>query len=218
MKRSDNGFFLTVEGGEGTGKSTLTKKLYEFLTEEEGRFVVKSFEPGGTPFGKMVRELLLYQEEVSIAPRSELFLYLADRAHHVETLIKPALREDMIVICDRFNDSSIAYQGAARQDHDMKMLASVCEFAADGMEPDLTLYLDLDPSIAFKRLEGKLDRLERESLQFHQRVREGYLQIAKANPNRVVVIDASQSPEVVYKQALDKLQERLASYGLQKAD
>lgn len=214
MRRSDNGFFLTVEGGEGTGKSTLTKLLYTYLTEEEGRFVVKSFEPGGTPFGKMIREILLHQEDVSIAPRSELFLYLADRAHHVETLIKPALHQDMVVICDRFNDSSIAYQGAARNDHDMETLKSICNFAADGLEPDLTIYLDLDPSVGLSRLGRKLDRLERESLDFHKRVREGYLQIAKDHPARVFVVDANQPKEKVYEQVLKKLLEKLKQYGL----
>ncbi len=205
MARADNGFFLTVEGGEGTGKSTLVASLYNYLKDVEKWVVVKTFEPGDTPFGKRVRELVLHQEDISISSRAELFLYLSDRAHHVESLIKPALNQDLIVICDRFNDSSLAYQGAARRDEEIDKLKEVCDFSAGGLVPDLTLYLDVDPKIALARLKRGKDRLEKEDLDFHQRVRQGYLNLAKQEPHRIYVIDASNPQEEVYKKALEKV-------------
>lgn len=205
MRKVDSGFFLTIEGGEGTGKSTLVTSLYNYLVDVEKRVVVKTFEPGDTPFGKRIRELVLHQEDILITSRAELFLYLSDRAHHVESLIKPALNQDLIVICDRFNDSSLAYQGAARRDSEVDKLKEVCDFAAFGLVPDLTLYLDVDPKIALARLKRGKDRLEKEDLEFHQRVRQGYLNIAKEEPDRVYVIDASKSQEEVYKKGLEKV-------------
>ena len=205
MQRGDSGFFLTVEGGEGTGKSTLVTSLYNYLTDVEKKVVVKTFEPGDTPFGKRVRQLVQHQEDVSITSRAELFLYLADRAHHVESLIKPALRQDLFVICDRFNDSSLAYQGAARQDAEIDKLKEVCYFAAGGLVPDLTLYLDVDPKIALARIKRGKDRLEKEHLDFHERVREGYLRLAKEEPKRIFIIDASKAQEEVYQKALERV-------------
>lgn len=201
--RKHSGFFLTIEGGEGTGKSTLVDRLYGYLTRE-GQSVVKTREPGGTPFGVKVRELLLQENGVSITARAELFLFLADRAHHVETLIKPALQADKIVICDRFNDSSIAYQGAARK-MSVDQLDEVCLFASDHLVPDLTFYLDLDPEIAFTRIKRGMDRMEKEKLDFHKRVRAGYLTLARENPERIFVIDAGDSPEKVFENALKQL-------------
>lgn len=200
-----SGFFITVEGGEGTGKSTLVNSLYDYLTTEKERFVVKTFEPGSTNFGKEIRNILLHRKELIITGKSELFLFLADRAHHIETLIRPALNENLVVISDRFTDSSIAYQGAARGIADLDKLEEICLFATDGLVPDLTLYLDLDPKIGLARIKGEKDRLEKEVIEFHQRVREGYLALTERHKDRIHRIDASKSPEVVFEEALKVL-------------
>jgi dTMP kinase len=196
-----NSLFITIEGCEGTGKSTLISSLYAYLTEEKKRFVVKSFEPGATHFGKEIRNILLHREDLILSPRSELFLFLADRAHHVDVLIKPALDEDLIVICDRFIDSSIAYQGYARGVMDLDRLEEICLFATDGLIPDLTFYLDLDPKISMSRIKGEKDRLEKEEFEFHENVRAGYIALAKKHPERIRTIDASKSKEEVFSEA-----------------
>lgn len=202
------GLFITVEGGEGTGKSTLVNSLYNYLTNEKERFVVKTFEPGATVLGKEIRQILLHRKELIITGKSELFLFLADRAHHVETLIKPALNEDMIVICDRFIDSSIAYQGAARGAFDLDEVEEICLFATGGLVPDLTFYLDLDPKIGLSRIKGEKDRLEKEVIEFHERVRAGYLTLSERHKDRMYVLDASKPPQVVFENALKELNKR----------
>ena len=139
MRRNDSGLFVTIEGCEGSGKSTLISRLYEFLTLEEKVFAVKTFEPGDTPLGKSIREILLERHHIQMSSKAELLLFLADRAHHVETLIKPALNQDMVVLCDRFTDSSLAYQGGAREIAEIDpKLEEVCLFAPGGLVPDLT--------------------------------------------------------------------------------
>ncbi len=203
-----NALFITVEGGEGSGKSTLTKSLYDYITEKKERFVVKTFEPGSSTLGKEIRNILLHRKELIISGRSELFLFLADRAHHIEVLIGPALREELVVICDRFTDSSIAYQGAARGIADLEKLEEICLFATDGLVPDLTFYLDLDPKIGLSRIKGEKDRLEQEVLEFHERVREGYLELAKKHSERICILDASKTPDEVFNQAVALLEER----------
>ncbi len=200
------GLFITIEGGEGAGKSTLIEKLYNYLTLEEKREVVKTFEPGATPLGKRIRELLLDQETIAITPRAELLLFLGDRAHHVETVIRPALNEGKIVLCDRFTDSSLAYQGGARA---IDNLEEICFFATAGVTPDISFFLDLDPLIAFERLKRKKDRLEKEKIDFHKKVREEYLRIAKKDKERVVVLDASSTPEELFQKALLKVKHEL---------
>ena len=194
--------FVTVEGGEGAGKSTLLTGLYQHLTQEKGIFVVKTFEPGSTALGKEILELLLHKKEMTISRRAELLLFLADRAHHVEALIRPALNENLWVLCDRFNDSSIAYQGAAREIPDLE---EICLFATGGLVPDLTFYLDIDPAIAFERIARGRDRLENESLAFHERVREGYKRLARAHKDRIHTLDASKPQEVILQEAIDHL-------------
>lgn len=208
-KRADFGLFITIEGGEGSGKTTLIERLYEFLTNEKSRVVVRSFEPGGTPFGQKLRKLLLEEKDALIAPRAELFLFLSDRAHHVQTLIKPSLEQDMVVLCDRFTDSSLAYQGAARDDEDLKELARTCLFAAGNMVPDITFYLDLDPKEGLARIKGDKDRLESEALSFHEKVREGYLNLAKKDSGRIKVLDATKSQDEVFSEAVEHLTELL---------
>lgn len=191
--------FITIEGGEGTGKSTLTKSLCKYLVEEKGFFVMNTFEPGATSLGKEIRQILLHKKEMVISKRAELLLFLADRAHHVEVVIKPALRENIVVICDRFTDSSIAYQGAARG---VTNLENVCLFATDNLIPDLTFFLDVDPKIGLARIKGEKDRLEQEVIEFHERVRMSYLELARKHKERIYTLDASQSPEKVFEDAI----------------
>lgn len=212
MKKNKSGFFLTIEGCEGTGKSTLIEKLFAHLNSVEKLPVIKTFEPGATEFGKLMREIVLNQEKTAVSKRSELFLFLADRAHHVETIIKPALDADKIVICDRFTDSSLAYQGAARKIDDRERLENICQFAADDLIPDLTLYLDIDPEVGFARLKRGMDRLEKAGMEFHQRVRDGYLELAARQSDRILIIDASHDPETVFQEALAKLKSAMKKY------
>ena len=200
------GLFITVEGGEGSGKSTLIRKLYDYLTVEENRKVEKTFEPGATPLGVKIRGLVLDQEEIAISPRAELLLFLADRAHHVETVIRPALKEGKVVLCDRFTDSSLAYQGGARS---IENLEEICFFATSGITPDITFFLDVDPLIAFERLKRKKDRVEKEKIDFHRKVRQEYLRIANKEKERVVVLDASRTEEERFQEALFKVKDGL---------
>jgi dTMP kinase len=207
---SSDSLFITIEGCEGTGKSTLISSLYNYLSEEKKRFVVKSFEPGATSFGKEIRNMLLHREDLILSPRSELFLFLADRAHHVDVLIQPALDSGLIVICDRFIDSSIAYQGYARGVIDLDKLEQMCLFATNGLIPDLTFYLDLDPKISMKRIKGEKDRLEKEEIEFHENVRAGYLELAKMHKHRIYQIDASKTKEEVFQEAKTILNQKLS--------
>lgn len=203
--KRNNGFFLTVEGGEGTGKSTLIDRLYQYLTVEKKISVLRSFEPGGTSLGEDLRKFLLHREDESISSRSELLLFLADRAHHVDTVILPALQQGQVVICDRFTDSSIAYQGYARQLANMDNLLDICSFATNQLVPDLTFYLDVDPEISLNRLQRKKDRMESEDIEFHKKVRQGYLNLVRENPQRMIQLDASESIENVAKKSIEKL-------------
>ncbi len=191
--------FITFEGGEGAGKSTLIQKVNEkFLSRKKDVLLTRA--PGGTMTGDLIRHLLLHRDEKDISSRCELFLFLADRAQHVDEIIRPALEKDKIVLCDRFNDSTIAYQGGARG-FGLDWVHKLCLFATDHLEADLTLYLDIDPLDGLKRVQRSKDRIEQQDLQFHQKIREAFLQIAKKEPKRFHILDASQPPDDVYKQA-----------------
>lgn len=201
------GLFVTIEGGEGVGKTTLAEGLKGFL-EERGCAVVWTREPGGTPFAEKIRKLLLDEKE-AIGTKSELLLFLSARASHIEQVILPALHAGKVVICERFHDSTIAYQGCGRQ-LGMEFVERVCHLAFEGFESDCTLFLDLDPKVGLMRRKtvATLDRLERERLQFHSEVRQGFLHLADKYPGRITILDASAPPEVVLaeaKKALEKL-------------
>lgn len=201
------GHFITFEGGDGAGKSTLIDHLFSTL-KKRGYPIVKTRAPGGTPAGKVIRKLLLNSSE-PVVPRAELLLYLADRSQQVETVILPALQEGKIVLCDRYNDSTIAYQGVARG-LDLSTVNRFCQFATINLEPGLTIYLDLDPKIGLERLKlsGKSkDRIEAENLDFHQKIREAFLAIAKTNPQRFHCIDASLPKDIVFENALRLIDE-----------
>lgn len=205
------GLFITIEGGEGSGKSTLADSLAKELTNR-GYSVFKTREPGGTLLSEHIRQLLLYpKEDYQIGDRAELFLFLAARAQHVEESILPALRQGKVVICERFNDSTIAYQGGARY-LGMHFVEQICKFVCD-MEPNCTLFLDLDPAEGMRRVEKQtdkpIDRVEHEHLQFHKEVRQGFLHLADKYPNRISVLDASLPPGQVLAAALKEVEAHL---------
>ena len=195
--------FITFEGVEGAGKTTQIQYLAD-LIKESGQDVLITRQPGGSELGSEIRNLIL-NPEIKDKPSdlAEMFLYLADRSHHVQTVIKPALEKGITVLCDRYIDSHIAYQGYARG-FDIEKLVYLNAIASDNLKPDITFVFDLDPVIGlnrvrFSRNQAVLDRIEGEKIEFHQKVRNGFLSIAKEDPSRVVVIDASLSQEEVRK-------------------
>ncbi|MDY0087028.1 MAG: dTMP kinase [Coriobacteriia bacterium] len=197
------GVFITVEGGEGTGKSTQAEHLGSAL-REAGLRVVQVREPGGTRLGEGVRALLLDRAHDGLEPRAELLLYEAARAELTRQVIMPTLASGGAVVCDRYYDSTTAYQGYGRG-LPLDEIANLNAFAAAGLVPDLTIVLDLDPALGLKRATSGVaaDRLESESLEFHERVRDGFLQIAKSDPERVAVVSADGSPDEVAARMLD---------------
>jgi dTMP kinase len=208
--------FITFEGIEGTGKTTQIKRVVEFL-KETGHEVDITLEPGGSRIGKELRKILLNMESTDITGPCELFLYLADRAQHVSQVILPAVEAGRVVLCDRFADSTIVYQGYGRG-LDPKLLRELNEVAVSGCWPDLTILLDIDPELGLKRATSRnLDedktqeegRFEAESIDFHSRVREGYLTWAALNSDRIVIIDADQTPDEIFSQIKDKILEVL---------
>jgi dTMP kinase len=191
------GLFITLEGGDGTGKSTQSALIGDWYTQQ-GREVVFTREPGGTDLGNELREIVLHSRG-HIAPRAEALLYAADRAHHIATVVRPALKRGVVVIQDRYLDSSVAYQGAGRV-LDPEEVRHVSMWATEGLVPDVTIVLDLDPAIGRDRLDAankQFDRLEAEALDFHTRVREAYLAMAAAEPERFLVVDATLDRDVI---------------------
>ncbi|WP_438353935.1 dTMP kinase [Microbacterium sp. CJ88] len=186
------GLFVTFEGGDGAGKTTQAALLQEWL-EASGRSVVRTREPGGTEVGVLVRDIVLHHRG-EVAPRAEALLYAADRAHHVETVVRPALARGDVVIQDRYLDSSVAYQGAGRV-LGPREVRDLSLWATGGLLPDVTVLLDLDPATARSRLDADdkpFDRLESEKSAFHERVRAEFLALAGAEPERFLVLDASR--------------------------
>lgn len=191
------GLFITFEGGDGTGKSTQSALLGEWFTAQ-GREVVFTREPGGTDLGNEIREIVLHSRG-HIAPRAEALLYAADRAHHIATVVRPALARGAVVIQDRYLDSSVAYQGSGRV-LDPNEVRNLSMWATEGLVPDITVVLDLDPAIGRDRLDAankQFDRLEAEALDFHTRVRDAYLEMAEAEPERFLVVDATLDRDVI---------------------
>ena len=191
---SPRGRFIVLEGGDGVGKSTQRALLGRWL-EERGYEVVLTREPGGTELGDLVRSALLHGGHVDA--RTEALLFATDRAHHVHTVVRPALERGAMVVSDRYLDSSAAYQGAARE-LGMDEVRDLSLWATNHLLPDLTIVLDLDPEVAVARREGAPDRLERESLDFHRRVRAGFLLLAAADPARYLVLDATREPRELH--------------------
>jgi len=199
--------FITFEGIEGSGKSTQAKLLCQWFLDR-GKEVVLTREPGGTPSAEELREFILKERDEFFPPFSELSLYIAARGFHTENLIKPALKEGAVVICDRFSDSTLAYQGYARG-LNRRLIEEMNREATGGLKPDITFLLDLPVEVAFERIRHKRkDRLEREGLEFHKRVREGFLEIARREKERVVVVDGAKGPKEVFEDILKALKER----------
>ncbi len=202
----DRGIFITFEGVEGAGKTTQVQRLETVL----GPDVVVTREPGGTPVSERIRDIFLTSDRITTM--TELLLIAAARAQHVDERIRPALASNQIVICDRFIDATVAYQGY-RGGIDLEIIHQLNHIATGGLTPDITFILDLPPEIGLQRQqqdETHRDRLDREPLEFHRRVREGYLAAAEADPHRVKLIDAAQSPDDVHTAVLAEYQAYLS--------
>lgn len=207
--REGTGLFISFEGGDGCGKSTQVRMLAEAL-EKRGVDVLASREPGGTTLGQQLRNHIQHGPD-DVDPRTEALLYAADRAYHVATLLRPALARGATILEDRYIDSSVAYQGAAR-DLGAEEIRSLSQWATEGLEPDVTLLFDIDSTRGLARVAAtgeSLDRLERAGSQFHARVREEYLRIAAQFPERFIVVDAAAPVEKVFEDVVDSLVRRL---------
>lgn len=208
------GLFVTFEGGEGSGKSSAIADIAKKL-DSLGYPVVITREPGGSNLGNTIRQWILDpRSKEQIGQKAELLLFLAARAQHLDELILPSLNEGKIVLCDRFNDSTIAYQGGARG-LGLDSVEELCEIACSGIQPHITLLFDVDPIIGLARAKsvqkedapvGNVDRIESEKIEFHQKVRQSFLTLASKHPERIRLIDASQPLETVFKQALNQIQ------------
>ncbi len=203
------GKFITIEGGEGAGKSTMMDRLSDWL-KSHGHRVVRTREPGGTNLAEKIRAILLDDRHGELSSQSELLLVFASRAQHLEQLIRPALARGDTVLCDRFTDASWAYQGGGRQMPD-EWIATLEQMVHGDLQPDLTLLLDLPVEQGLKRASrrGEADRFEQESLRFFKRVRQPYLAHAESNPKRFEIIDASGDPDQVWSQIESVLDRRL---------
>lgn len=200
------GIFITIEGGDGAGKTTQAELLEAWLLER-GHEVVRTREPGGTRLGVELRRLLLHGATADgddigeVAPRAEALLYAADRAQHVARVVRPALERGAVVVQDRYIDSSLAYQGAGRV-LAIEEVRGISEWAVEGLTPDLTVLLDATPELSAERRAsrgGGEDRFEAEAVEFHRAVREGFLELVRADPNRYLVLDAALAPEELHE-------------------
>ncbi len=189
------GLFITFEGADGSGKTTQLEKIADLLTAEKFN-IVKTREPGALDLGKKIRNILLHHVGI-VSPNCEMFLFLADRAQHVDTFIKPALEEGKIVLCDRYIDSTVAYQGYGRGNN-IERIEELNRLATSNLLPDLTLVFDINAQTAQNRLGKEKDRLESAGMDFHQKVRNGYLNLAQKFPDRIKVVDANNSIDNVY--------------------
>lgn len=197
------GLFISFEGIEGTGKTTQARLLAEYLSRS-GLVTMLTEEPGGTPIGKRIREILLNVEHKEMHPLTELLLYNASRCQHANEVILPALNEGKVVITDRFSDSTAAYQGYGRG-IDINLLDTLDKVATGGLKPDLTFLLDIDVETGLRRNRGanKVDRLELETIDFHNRVRKGYLELSSKDPGRIKIIESSGTIEEIHAKIID---------------
>ena len=204
-----NGIFITIEGPDGSGKTTIIKMLAENL-QKEGFEVMATREPGGIEIAEQIRQVILDRDNTAMDPRTEALLYAAARRQHLAEKVKPALEQGKIILCDRFVDSSLAYQGYARG-LGIDEVYSINEFAIEDMMPQRTLYFDLAPELGLERISKnkgrEVNRLDLENLEFHQKVREGYMILADRFRDRIVKIDASRDLEAVYEDAKAKIKE-----------
>lgn len=200
------GIFITMEGPDGSGKTTALKEIAKQLAAVTDQQVVSTREPGGSPIAEKIRDIILDPAHTAMDARTEALLYAASRRQHLVEKVLPVLEAGNIVLCDRFVDSSIAYQGYARGIGEAGIF-QINDFATDGKEPDLTLYIDVPAEVGLDRIQKSAtrenNRLDQEKLAFHEKVRDGYLAVAQANPDRIVTIDGTQTPEEVVAQCME---------------
>ncbi|MFR4967055.1 dTMP kinase [Lactobacillus kalixensis] len=206
------GFFISLEGPDGAGKSTVLQEVLKQIGPEMKTQYLVTREPGGSKIAEKIREIILDPENDKMDDRTEALLYAAARSQHVEEIVKPALMQGKVVFSDRFVDSSLAYQGAGR-DLGIKEVKEINDFATGGLEPDLTIFFDLDPEIGLKRIKklrpDNEDRLEQEKLAFHKKVYTGYKEVEKLYPDRIKTIDASQALEQVVEDTVNLIKSYL---------
>ena len=210
------GIFITIEGPDGSGKTTALQQVVPRLQQEMNRKVVATREPGGSPIAEKIRSLILDPSHTDMDSRTEALLYAASRRQHLIEKVLPVLESGDVIFCDRFVDSSIAYQGYARGIGE-EGIREINQFATEGIEPDVTLYIDVPAEVGIQRIHANLDdreynRLDQEKLAFHEKVRAGYLQLAKANPERIVVVDGTMSREEVAESCYQIIKNRYPSY------
>ena len=199
------GYFITFEGADGCGKTTQIELLDKFL-KEKGLKTLVTLEPGASDLGKDLRQILLHYEK-PVSDEAEMFMYLADRAQHAQMIIKPALEDKKIVLCDRYTDSTVAYQGYGREG-DIEQINILNKIATKGLKSDLTILFDVESEIAQSRLGKTKDRLESQGMEFHKKVRKGYLELAKQDPQRIKVVNANRTIDEVW-QDVKKIVEEL---------
>ena len=210
------GIFITIEGPDGSGKTTALQQVVPRLQQEMNRKVVATREPGGSPIAEKIRSLILDPSHTDMDSRTEALLYAASRRQHLIEKVLPVLESGDVIFCDRFVDSSIAYQGFARGIGE-EGIREINQFATEGLEPDVTLYIDVPAEVGIQRIHANLDereynRLDQEKLDFHEKVRAGYQQLAKANPERIVVVDGTMSREAVAEACYHIIKNRYPSY------
>ena len=210
------GIFITIEGPDGSGKTTALQQVVPRLQQEMNRKVVATREPGGSPIAEKIRSLILDPSHTDMDSRTEALLYAASRRQHLIEKVLPVLESGDVIFCDRFVDSSIAYQGYARGIGE-EGIREINEFATEGIEPDVTLYIDVPAEVGIQRIHANLDereynRLDQEKLDFHEKVRAGYQHLAQANPERIVVVDGTMSRESVAEACYHIIKNRYPSY------
>jgi len=203
--RTARGLFVSIEGTDGVGKTTQINLLNE-VAAQKGWLLTRN--PGGSSLGLRLRELLLEDKNLKVCQKAELLLYMADRAQHIEEVILPAISEGLVVICDRFIDSTVAYQGYGRG-IDLNFIHGLNDEVTEGLKPDLTILLDIDPQTALQRAQSK-DKMEGEGLLFQQKVRQGFLSLAKAEPERFLLIDVTnKTPQQLHQMILTAITDKL---------
>ena len=210
------GIFITIEGPDGSGKTTALQQVVPRLQQEMNRKVVATREPGGSPIAEKIRSLILDPSHTDMDSRTEALLYAASRRQHLIEKVLPVLESGDVIFCDRFVDSSIAYQGYARGIGE-EGIREINQFATEGIEPDVTLYIDVPAEVGIQRIHANLDereynRLDQEKLDFHEKVRAGYQHLAQANPERIVVVDGTMSREEVAESCYQIIKNRYPSY------
>ncbi|GLX70843.1 dTMP kinase [Paenibacillus glycanilyticus] len=210
----NKGIFITIEGGEGAGKTTLIQQLSHTM-QQRGKTVMTTREPGGIPIAEQIRSVILDRSHTSMDARTEALLYAAARRQHLVEKVMPALADGQVVICDRFVDSSLAYQGHARG-LGMDDVWSINRFAIEGAMPQLTIYMDIEPEIGLARIQAagtrEVNRLDLESLAFHERVREGYRMLLEQFPERIVQVDAGKEANVVLEEVILTIDRRFRGF------